>query len=599
MRWKAFLRFAILTGLIFVARTSYAAGGTCPSTANIGDHGYAAPTNCYYVDFANGSDSSYDGTQETVSGSHGPLQHAPGMTGCASNCASITPAAGMGFIFKGGVTWTYAILPWTWTWSGSGGNDSTDGCTGASCIYLGVDHSWYTGSSWARPIISGGDWSNPGTNTTCYYDMDAGGAPPALVNYSNQGYIILDNFEITGLCQQSPTGQNPAYIGGGGSSAGNNTVENCYIHRAAWPLSYANTAGYKASGFGTPIHWTYNVVDFTDSGPTTTYTNGGQGYYTGDAITGSTYWVDHNVFYNLGDSSDINPVEVHDNYYYNAAANTGESGFHSHISNDQGCPAGYTLFYDNVIDTANAGQELGFGDYIACKIYIFNNVSTNQSVSFFMFLTGQNGNQMYIFNNTCECGIDSGGGSPAQYNFIKGGGSSSANYYFFNNHVITSAGAGAFQIGTGTCGPFCPNSNWTTSAGTTNNASFNSLPGYPIVDIPIQTQTAANNQGYKYTQTYEFSPTSGSGATVGVGVNETSYCNAIYTLTGDSVAQNECEHDTTYAVGYNTTNHTVVSSGRTPIARPSTGGWDAGAYQFGGSVSGQPNAPTDLSAVVN
>jgi hypothetical protein len=56
----------------------------------------------------------------------------------------------------------------------------------------------------------------------------------------------------------------------------------------------------------------------------------------------------------------------------------------------------------------------------------------------------------------------------------------------------------------------------------------------------------------------------------------------------DSYVANLC-NDTTYAVGYNQTNHTAIIPARTPMTRITP--WSSGAYQ----VSVQLLAPLNLS----
>lgn len=590
MSWKAVLRFATLVVLVFLAKNSYAQG-SCPSTANMDGGVYAAPSHCYYVDFSSGSDSN-SGTSESS-----PLKHAKGMQGCSGNCSAMSLGGGIGVIFRGGVTWDYTIWPWAPGASGSGGSDSSGGCTGSSCLYLGVDKSWFAGGSWSRPVFSGGDFSNPGANTTCFYDMD-NSSGPRMLDLVARTDLIVDNFELTGMCLQSPNnppgGNNPPYINTGGAQ--NLTIENTYIHRVAWPLSYATQGQAFEAVNGGSYHFTYNVIDYSDSGPTTTFTSGCSNCYSGDGIGGGNIWMDHNVLHNLGDSTDIGSMSVHDNYFWNAAAGVCEGvgcGFHNHISNDSACTAGTTItWYNNVVDTTYA-QTLGFADNAACTYYVFNNVFVNQINAFTMFATGQNGNKFYIFNNTAEAAQD-GGPSGA---FLDGGGTN-ASYQVFNDHIISGNGGGVFLVGAGG-NAFDPAGSWTTSAGTITHADFNSLPGYPLADIIVAPQSTANSQGYSRSQTYMFSPTSSGGPTVGKGVNEMNFCNTLNSATGDSAAFSACKHDTSYAVAYNQTNHTAINGPRVPNARPTTGAWDSGAYQFSSASSSAPlNPPSGLTAVV-
>ena len=583
-------RLLITAFFLFGSLAHAGTGGTCPSTANLDGGLYAAPSSCVYADFVGGSDSN-DGLSEA---SGHPWKHFPGMPNCSGNCATFSLAAGNGMILKGGVTWDYTNWPWAPGVSGtSGGNDAYGGCTGVHCIYIGVDRTWGTG----RPIISGGDWSNPGTNTTCYYDMDkSDGSQIKIIKLDSQTNWIVDDLEFTGACLQEPSmppgGNNPAYINNGGG--GHTTYENNYAHRVAYPGTSNNAASFDAFG-GNGDHVTYNVIDFTDSGPTTTFTSGGPGFYCCAGIAGANTYEDHDVIVAAGAAEDeISPISRHDNYYLNDEVVVYGTGFHEHFSNDGTCASGSTItMYNNVADTA-PGAAQGWGFTTAggpCTYYIFNNIDTNVSVDGgHWYMGGSSGNgtsaTFIWFNNTMECGPDAG--PPANRCSFSNG----ATFDLFNDHFITGIATGGYF----TCdqsGDVHTCLSWNTSAGTTANANFNTVPGAPIGDLVQQTKSTANGQGYAYTQTYQFSPTTSMGATVGVGVNKTAYCTAIAssnaaTALADAAA---CQNDTSYAVTYNQINHTAVNSGRTTVARPTSGAWDAGAYQYS---AGAPscNAPT-------
>jgi len=187
---------------------------------------------------------------------------------------------------------------------------------------------------------------------------------------------------------------------------------------------------------------------------------------------------------------------------------------------------------------------------------------------------GGGGGTCTIFNNTIEAGADA---SPPEGKPIRGGsfnGSASpAAINLYNNHTISSAS------------PMYTTSDCTSGCKVTQNPSPNL----------IQTKAKANAQGYRLTQTFSFSPTAARNATVGTGVNETSLCMTISSL--NAAAGTACQSDTTYGVIYDTTNHTLTGPARTPVARPSSGAWDAGAYQWS-SVSGALiNPPINVKAV--
>ena len=571
-----------ILSLLCFAGSVHAAGGTCPSQANMDGNnpkgGFAAPTNCYYIDFVSGNDSN-TGTDKTQ-----PLKHSVGMAGCTGTCATMSVGGGTGIIFKGGVTWDWTIWPWQPFKGGSGGTDKYGGCTGSGCIYYGVDKSWFTGGSWTRPVFSGGDWSNPGTNTTCYYDTHSHGNPNFGLDLAYRKYIIVDNLEFTGMCNTTGSGGKIYYVfASSGSGGGSYTIENCFFHRATFPASAPPTSGDYWAAVGVwenTTHYIYNVVDGYDSGPTTSYSNASTGY-SGEGIYQGSVYAEYNVFANLPESLDVTPnPTIQSNYFLNGSAKSVTSSVHNHIANDNGCFHTQTYWHDNVIDTTVGGQ--GHQPAGSCTFFDFNNVWTNDGISQAggrMWNFAPASSQWYIFNNTAECGLDAGppNGFCGPFN--------QAIFAMYNMHFVTSSGAISCQSYPGP--PVVPTcASWTTTAGTLTNPTFTSIPGSPS-DILIQTKATANGQGYSYAQTYQFSPTSPSGSTVGTGVNMQSVCNLIT----DSDAQAACKKDTTYAVGYNQTNHTVIVGTRTQNTRPVAGAWDVGAYQQSGG-SPQAAAPT-------
>ena len=119
------------------------AGGSCPANIPSG------VTAFYFIDYASGSDSN-SGTSESS-----PWQHMPTCNNATTTAAAHTPGAGEGWILKGGVTVDYHCWPMIIPWGGTSGRSD----------YIGYDPGWYTGGSWARPIISGGGSSY---NSTAY-----------------------------------------------------------------------------------------------------------------------------------------------------------------------------------------------------------------------------------------------------------------------------------------------------------------------------------------------------------------------------------------------------------------------------------------------
>jgi hypothetical protein len=98
-----------------------------------------------------------------------------------------------------------------------------------------------------------------------------------------------------------------------------------------------------------------------------------------------------------------------------------------------------------------------------------------------------------------------------------------------------------------------------------------------VTNVLMSTATAAT-QGYTSSETYAYSPTSATNGTVGAGTNLTSLVSA-------STAA--LDKDTAY-VGMRSTNF-----------RPSSGAWDAGAYEYSSSgTTGAPAPPTNVKVLV-
>lgn len=147
---------------------------------------------------SNGSDTNNGLTTST------PWAHLPGMATCASVCAAYTPAAADRFIFRGGDTWANSNFPINWAWSGTAGNQ----------IYIGVDKTWYSGSSWVRPIFDAGGTAISGTNR--------------FFSIPSDSYIQIDELEMTGMWWTgTPPYGNVTSIFAFGSYI---TISNCYFH---------------------------------------------------------------------------------------------------------------------------------------------------------------------------------------------------------------------------------------------------------------------------------------------------------------------------------------------------------------------------------
>lgn len=502
--------------LLLCPLVAYAAG-TCPASVPSGI------TGCYFADFVSGSDTA-NGTTEST-----PWQHFPGMVGCASTCAGITPMAGQGFILRGGITWTAAALGWNWTWSGSG-TTSSPGCTGSGCIYIGVDPLWFTGASWERPILNAG-----GAAIT-------GGSIGNLLMRCYCNDVVVDNLEFTGLYWTGiptfGTGANLALGGGSPGIGTNNTLEHLYIHGWAHNTSGSGTSENPCGivgDTGDPNNNANTILEYSViSGADTAQDSC-------SLIFGSPPLIAYN-WLEYGSSGMIidAPVSVHDNVVTNIV-HSFDSGAHENGVEENFSQT--TVFYNNIIRHLGTGAlglwlapDTGYTAYAADNI-IYDTDTTNV-LDFAASIKTSPSGTIIFWNNTTECGPDSNpnvqciGQDPAL-----------TAVTVQNDHFITSAGA---YIGCTTSGCVTPTT---------------------IANLK-QSKATANGQGYTASQTYAFSPTLVTNSTVGAGTSAASF----YSASGIPA------QSTTYGVNYNATTHTVSTPALTAVNWNATP--DAGAYQY-------------------
>lgn len=601
-------------GLYLFSGKAFAAGGPCPSGAN-----YTNPsdptgpmvtlaslgiTNCYYVSAA-GSDS-YAGTSEAA-----PWLHSPGMQNCSGNCLTVKSSmfggaagAGRGFIFRGGDTWHFgnsSASPYAGVVAGCAANFTASGglClddvfgTSSNPIYYGVDKNWNSGSSWARPIISADNsFCGPGTTgtmpdgATCTGTTDGYGQPsyyvsscPYQVGGSNNlvdvgwsSYIILDDLELSGLCQ--------SHVGEPGSedmdiiynaAQGPLTFENLYIHGSSH-LRYAgkvasaqctsSTVCQSMSAFDGSVGngsvgetIVYNVVDFSDSDP------GGSGLG-GQGI--GMYNTAYNVFRYVVSNLPNHLHLFHDNLYKYFF----EDG-HSNVMESIDL-SGTNAFYNNVFRhietyvTSGGGVFLWFGPASGATDYIFNNIGYDVGPLEYLnnggvALTTVAGNYVW-FNNTWQ----SNANQPILRctDYTNGSVIDTNNLYIDNQNYIL--------------GP-CPTLTTTTSL--------------------LLSNSTATSDGYTASEAYAYAPTLSTAPTVGAGTNEDSangaFCSEL-ARAGLSDAASACLSDTRYACSYNASNHTVSCPARTVVARSASAAWDIGAYLS--ASGGTPQPPGAIQA---
>lgn len=599
----------IFLAILFLSGACWAAGGTCPAGAN-----YRNPssptgalvtlsslglTSCYFV-ADNGSDSNNGTTEGT------PFLHAPFMPNCSGNCATVTSQSagtwqGEAVIFRGGDVWHFGITSdsagnpasgGTWLWN----TGTTPSGSASNPIYLGADPTWFSGGSFARPKFDAdnglcGLGNTPGgcTSTTDtfgqpeYYVASCAhqiGSTNNFLDISAQRYYIIDNFEMTGLCQSAvgqPAGHD-SYIRDGSicntacSSGIPLVIENMYIHGASH-LQFAGlngsgacTAGVvcfnitainggviNSPGFGDTV--IFNVVDFSDSDPA------GEGLNLGGFFN-----VSYNVFRY---TSQLLPGihTFHDNLYEYFFENG-----HSNMieSNDQSTT---NAIYNNIfrhVETfvsSGGGVLLWAGPASGSTDYIFNNLAYDVGNLEYINnggtgLTVIQGNYVY-FNNTWQAN-----GSlvifrdcPAYTN---------GTMLDTNDHYITDS-ASQYLEPTSGC------------SGTNNITKLTNL---------LMSNATATSDGYTSSQTFAYSPATGGSPTVGAGTNRNSaYCGAL-TTAGLTDAAIKCLQSTGYACSYAGNGAAPVCPALVATARPSSTAWDQGAYEY--PLAGAPGAGADV-----
>jgi len=518
---------------------------------------------------ANGSDSN-NGTNQTSA-----WLHAPGMAGCTANCAAYTPVPGDQFIFRGGDTWHYSAgspvgLPWTWHWSGSAGNN----------IYLGTDSSWYSGGSFKRPILT---MDNPLSSvllSSCAYDD----VDKQAVVLNNVSYVTLDDFEFTGKCWSGDPDPNATL---NITTATHSLIKGNYFH--GWSSTTTSVDVHRMirgllSATPTYNEIEYNVFDGSDSfHGTTTASNqcfkavNGAPCQSGFAIYGDGYNLHHNVFRYLSNGIVTNGFfTVHDNLFEYMWASY----------DDQTHP--------NVIESGTDGLR-------GVPFYLYNNVirHTRQNVTLWVMFD----RDAYEFNNVF---FDNFGDSIDCLEHSPAADTSTPVLHFYNNTLDASdIGNGACKINFAGGNSSTPTWHGTTTFENNHFIGYSQLSSVWVCQSPAtcavndnghevyQTEATANGQGY--TASNNYAPVSpGNGATVGVGAGLTGYCasfstdNAFCAGTSGGVLEQPGQG------GY-----VAVSPAVALVARPSSGAWDAGAYEYSsGSASGQPNPPSGLTAVV-
>ena len=462
------LLFSVTLGLLlFAAPAAFAAGGSCPTGADYMNSAGSLVTlaslgitNCFYFSKSTGSDSN-SGISESS-----PQAHLPGMP---SYKGSITPAAGEGFILKGGDRWTVSDFELHFPGNGTSG----------AHIYIGSDPAWFVGGSWTRPIFD------------CQSTQCGSRAQVQLIG----NFQTIDNIELTGLRFITVTQK------GVEVTAVSDEVERCYIH--GWSHDPAfNGNNDDGRGFamgsngGTLTLFHNNVVDGSDT--------------TRDMMGGAddSYAVYNNVFKYVYNGVRGTHNDVHGNLVTNIVAEGWPNADHAN---------GMSLF-----QPTNGGLN-------GTDMWVYNNVITDDSLaggSETLWVrsgadaTGQN---TYVYNNllyNVGRGIDTGNHPP----------SSGGTVWMYNNTIVPNGG-GDHCLGNGETPPrttinyannHCIN---TTVVCDTTGVTCNNLGGNLAQTFAqANSNVSAHFDQYTTSETFVYSPLASTNSTVGAGNNLTSSC---------------------------------------------------------------------------
>lgn len=486
-----------------------------------------AAATTYYIDFVGGSDAN-DGRSTAT-----PWKAHPYMA-CRSG-GSYTHAAGDRFIFKGGVTWPQTCFQMTLGASGTAGNVD----------YYGVDKTWFSGGSWTRPIFNG-----------AHLPLATGGS---IVYIGNRSYLQIDNLEIKGHRTFSAA-NNTASIEY--NCPTNVTMSNLWVHD--WSVAPNITQDNGQGGIYGNIPGCSPATVWIEYSELSNAEWTGSGRQSGGAIRGGNcrYCVIHDA------STGILHGTMHNTHMYNIA-NTGNRSFDGSFHTNSlyvdewagvGVDPGSTpaLIYNNYIHDVGSGSGAIYANaYYSANttIYIFNNVVRNVTwlgavnIDTGCFCGLSSVGKIYIWNNTFHVGPDGNGFDSVRVTPTGSGRPPLNTLVMQNNHSINDNGLWG---GGGSVVNFTNNSNLS------------------------HTIAQATSSGYTASPPYTYSPSSSSSPTVNIGVNLTSQCGTLPGLCGDT------------SYGAVEAAHVVTWPARTAKARPASGAWDVGAYEWAAAAALPP-----------
>jgi hypothetical protein len=344
-----------------------------------------------------------------------------------------------------------------------------------------------------------------------------------------------------------------------------------YFHGWTHCVSSNNVGFFSQGGSGATAD--HNIIDGSDSSKNTF--NAFYSYwstlqynyiqYVASGLIGGSDILHDNVLKNTVISADGD----HCNGFFTFYPESGNSQliYSNVVAMGTACPGGVNMWFNGNAGSNSNWVGYGFGN-------VFYNTSGGNLVNFGNHGAANYGTY-YFVNNTVDCSNGGCGGYPSSGPYW--------SIYDQNNHVI----GGSYL-------PLTPPSGGNVIGPCSYGA------GTGCNDLK-QSESTANGQGYTSTETSPYSPASGctssTCSTVQNGTNLASaVCSGLQSINTD--AYNACMKSGSAGCIYNTTNHTLTCPNHAANARPASGAWDIGAYQFSSAQSQTPGPPTNLQYTV-
>lgn len=562
----------------------------------------AAPAGTYYVDFANGNDAN-NGTAPGT-----PWQHCPGDTAATGVPSTSVFIPGDTVIFKGGVSYTNTV---NLNWSGTAGQPIT--YDGNSAQTFGSGQAVFDGMN-----------GMAGANVYCFYA-------------TGQGYLNFNNFEIRNLgvqdpslfnCANQPVPSNPAgmYF----VNCSNLLIANSYCHDIGNWTNVANIDGsimngagivIKSSGvgwagaYGSASSCVISSCQFSHIGGSGIYV-GALGSVTNLRILNCS--VHDYVRWGIDINPSANNIQVSDIIidgfqmynYYQLAPDTWA-----------GCP--FTNPHEDaiVLNVGNTGSvtNVTFGTaaqpVIIRNSSFYNNTASQVNAGTACIFLSTWGGTLWIYNNVFINVLNSGEGAIFSENGVPLSYTNQPDYLICNNTFLDNSHIAIdftedsapltngtvrvlnniiYDVNTGSGGGYPM--EWGQDGGISvptecdHNLHYTLRSDHLVASVCNATSTGRNFSTFSQYQALGFdlhgllADPAFANITFGVGAN--SSANDLHLTSGSP------------AIFLGTNLSAFFTTDKDGNPRPSSGYWDAGAYQHGAGQSAPvPAAPKNLRVV--